>query len=357
MELEQHISKSPCSFVDALNRHVDTSDIFWDRDFLDIVVDHFPFQHLAIVIYDDDFHFVDSLNCGRARPFGDYYKKVSFQDQDLLAHFISNNFDELARRNEIIKSSDVLPKGYKDYANILKRGSLQYAAVLPIDHTYRLAAYKGPDTGDFSDDDISKLHDLMSLVKFGYQNFKKQKRTSTLSRVKTTLLDNIGVGCILMDKDFHILDCNDLATYATSIVLDSDSGESVSDQIMRLFPDVRQPARLQRSGYTLTINPYREIGYYGKVEQYYSLMFTKDSSRGKMRLEESSQFPFSSLSPRELEVLEAFAQGMEYKDISQQLFISEGTLRTHLKNIYRKLNITNQRKLIYEYMKYRQNNL
>ena len=62
--------------------------------------------------------------------------------------------------------------------------------------------------------------------------------------------------------------------------------------------------------------------------------------------------PFDSLSSREMEVLDAFAGGLESKEISDRLFISEGTVRTHLKSIYRKLEISNQRKLIFEYTRY-----
>jgi DNA-binding CsgD family transcriptional regulator len=48
------------------------------------------------------------------------------------------------------------------------------------------------------------------------------------------------------------------------------------------------------------------------------------------------------LSKREIEILTAFAKGFTYQDISDAMFISPHTVRTHLKNIYQKLEISSK---------------
>lgn len=48
------------------------------------------------------------------------------------------------------------------------------------------------------------------------------------------------------------------------------------------------------------------------------------------------------LSKREIEILTAFAKGFTYQDISDAMFISPHTVRTHLKNIYQKLDISSK---------------
>ena len=52
------------------------------------------------------------------------------------------------------------------------------------------------------------------------------------------------------------------------------------------------------------------------------------------------------LTPRELEVVAQLAQGYSYAQISTQLEISENTLKTHIKRIYRKLNVHNRTQAI-----------
>lgn len=46
------------------------------------------------------------------------------------------------------------------------------------------------------------------------------------------------------------------------------------------------------------------------------------------------------LSPRELEVLSLTAEGLKRDEIASRLFLSEGTVKTHLKNIYLKLDVS-----------------
>ncbi|MEG0324307.1 MAG: helix-turn-helix transcriptional regulator, partial [Raoultibacter sp.] len=52
------------------------------------------------------------------------------------------------------------------------------------------------------------------------------------------------------------------------------------------------------------------------------------------------------LSARETEVFELLAKGRNRVFISKALFISDNTTRTHMKNIYRKLDVHSQQELI-----------
>jgi RNA polymerase sigma factor (sigma-70 family) len=47
----------------------------------------------------------------------------------------------------------------------------------------------------------------------------------------------------------------------------------------------------------------------------------------------------SSLTPRERQVVRLLAQGCTYGRIADQLGISEGTVTSHIKNAYRKLDV------------------
>ncbi len=66
----------------------------------------------------------------------------------------------------------------------------------------------------------------------------------------------------------------------------------------------------------------------------------KDLSAGVER--ESIQETDADLSPREGEVLQLVAQGATNKKIADSLFISENTVKTHLRNIMEKLHLANR---------------
>ena len=56
-----------------------------------------------------------------------------------------------------------------------------------------------------------------------------------------------------------------------------------------------------------------------------------------------------SLSKREVEILEYITKGYSYKMIGEQLFIATETVRTHIKKIYKKLQVNSATEAVYKY--------
>jgi len=65
-------------------------------------------------------------------------------------------------------------------------------------------------------------------------------------------------------------------------------------------------------------------------------------SIARMVVESFQMQPDSPLSERETEVLQSIAEGKSYSKIAADLFISRETVRSHIKNIYRKLEVSSK---------------
>ncbi len=69
-------------------------------------------------------------------------------------------------------------------------------------------------------------------------------------------------------------------------------------------------------------------------------------SAGLLFLKARARLPVDALSSREAGIAHLLAQGQDYQKISQALNISPATVRSHIKNIYKKLQLNNKAQLI-----------
>ena len=65
-----------------------------------------------------------------------------------------------------------------------------------------------------------------------------------------------------------------------------------------------------------------------------------------MRRERGAAEMRGLLTPRELSILRLLAKGLRNRDIGEQLHIGEGTVKTHLHNVYRKLKVNGRLELM-----------
>lgn len=68
--------------------------------------------------------------------------------------------------------------------------------------------------------------------------------------------------------------------------------------------------------------------------------------RDPTRVEAKKAEPESGLTKREIAVLEQISQGLDYREIATNLIISPATVRKHIENIYRKLQVNNKMRAV-----------
>jgi DNA-binding NarL/FixJ family response regulator len=64
--------------------------------------------------------------------------------------------------------------------------------------------------------------------------------------------------------------------------------------------------------------------------------------REPISFENTGKYEDVNLTSREIEVLEQLSRGLKYDDIANNLYLSKGTIRKHIQNIYSKLQVHNK---------------
>ena len=70
-----------------------------------------------------------------------------------------------------------------------------------------------------------------------------------------------------------------------------------------------------------------------------SKLLNEFNSLARQAAEKNEQLPAPVLTARELEVLKLVARGMSNRDVADQLYISENTVKNHVRNILEKLHL------------------
>ncbi|MBQ7127072.1 response regulator transcription factor [bacterium] len=83
---------------------------------------------------------------------------------------------------------------------------------------------------------------------------------------------------------------------------------------------------------------YLPLALSSRFFEYFQQSFREDSNK----LEDEDENLLSYLTQREEEVLELLTQGITYKGVAAKLFISETTVKTHVNNIFQKLQVNDR---------------
>ena len=122
---------------------------------------------------------------------------------------------------------------------------------------------------------------------------------------------------------------------ARILVLTSFAGDDV------VFPAIKSGAL----GYLLkNSSPQRLLHAIEEVYRGEPSMSPAIAKKLMLEMQRPSELPPTKdpLTPREVEVLRLLAQGLTNHEIAEQLFIGEGTVRTHVSNILSKLHLANR---------------
>jgi len=118
---------------------------------------------------------------------------------------------------------------------------------------------------------------------------------------------------------------------------------TISDEEADLYEAIKAGA----SGYLLKEIPIEEVAdairsvWQGQSRispSMASKLLTEFASMSK-QTSDRPQMPAPRLTEREMEVLKLVAQGMNNRDIAKELFISENTVKNHIRNILEKLHL------------------
>ncbi len=137
-----------------------------------------------------------------------------------------------------------------------------------------------------------------------------------------------------------------------SMVLSILAGDLIGSQIIqvgethRLFTAIFAAAAIFLA---YTVMPWLNYKINKDFTEMTAAVAEKSSPKEEVDLFEAIQnqlLPGYNLTPREKEITKLILKGLKNKEVAEQLFISDNTLKSHLRNIYPKFGVTQKRELL-----------
>ena len=343
------------NFLNELEKHQQSSNQFFVTGLLELVRKYSGYDNIYLTKYDGNRVLTDALSIDKADLFHQYYKH-SFYKHDVLAEYLFRLPQELLQSGRSVFKGTELTEIQDfirtDYVDFMGRGGFSYVAVMDFKF-YRLNFFKGHGQTDFSTGEVNFLSLIQNIIAGRFRNFQAEANIKLVDQIRRTFLSDEGIGFIIFDDSKAVLDYNQKGLQYVMELCPAPQISETLDSLVKIINDNAEqgsPLHCRYKDYSLSMNTIHTLGE-DVVKRYFYLAITRQP-HAIMEAKELTQ-RFTELSKRELEVLDAFCRGDDYNEIATRLFITEHTVRAHLKRIYRKLDVPNQRALVFLYSQYR----
>lgn len=336
------------TFTGELDQYCNASGTLMEMPLLHLVKNAFGYRTITLSRYQNDqfcgVEILGNLNVHEARE--SYLRE--FQRRDPFAAHIGRA--QAANPGlDTLQSSEVFANNYfhNDYYRFLRTYGVWWALSMPVDE-YRLTVYKHDDEADFSREEREALKLLSSVLRSRYNAQQQIQSQKAAGDAQSRLLDSMGIGFISAGHDMRLTGCNQNAADFLHELGRSNSLQYCFDQLHNLLrhKGLRKPGihplvtleHLDRSIAMEIIEGQTEAdGVYS-----ITIMPHQPAEGGLLLQDTAGQF---GLTERELEIGRMLVSGKSYQEAADALYVSINTVRTHVRNIYKKTGINNQRML------------
>ena len=350
-------------FVNALERHIREHSDFFNINLLDIFTQYYGYMDIGISSYSNG-KFLGCIGKNKAKDLIDIYLN-QFHNHDTLSEYITSQTSSPAQSITNAKSvylpTDFIPKSqyaYSEYYKYLCSAGLYNIAVMAFSD-YRICFFKDSPEKDFTDDEVQSLSHLYHILYEKLITFHVDLNTRISNQLQQKFWSNKKMGFIIYDEYGIALEYNDCVLEYITSLFPYCSLTSVFKYLIADFQNVNKGVinkTITGRNYKISICSSLKVDSFGIVRTHYLFTISKtnnESCTATFINNSYSKNIFSSLTMREVEILDAYCNGNDYHQIAKSLIISEHTVRSHLKNIYQKLGTSNQRvvtKLYFEYL-------
>jgi DNA-binding CsgD family transcriptional regulator len=257
--------------------------------------------------------------------------------------------------NKVISITDIMTTSQYEqteyYLDFLKSDMLYYELVLPLVANNRLiggiGVFKQKDEDNFTDRDIVILNRLNQFIASDLWSFLEYSSILKDCQTYNSCFDETPTGIIILDKNFSIKNCNKAAE-AFADKIQTPVQQFIYEIISKLSHEFDKPQLDIKFLYKFyRINIIRNLTQTICSGDSVYVIFISEKNEGKHAGTDNFQQSYD-LTSREYEILELVKNGLSNEEIAEKLYISIHTVKSHMENIFKKLQVKNRTAALYK---------
>lgn len=323
------------------------------------LADIFKYNNLTFLLVDENGMFTNPLGLNISNKLCYMYTQHYFKTD--IFHPV-NLSTQLMLTKKAITISDIMPyKQFEDteyYNDFLKKDNLYYEVALPLNVDNKLVGgigvFRSKEEGDFRAKDLEILTYLSKYIAYHLYKYQETSQIKHENFMYENCVSQLPIGLVILDGSRSLVNYNEIAkSFCRDILNDKFCPNPVQDIINMVLSSLNLNEITSCSciytnfeQYTFKISLSIIPSIYKGIETYYQIYIVKNSAKEKIDLLCSAQI--YNLTKRELEVIELISKGLNNREISEKLYISSNTVRTHIDNIFNKLNVSSRMAILYK---------
>jgi DNA-binding CsgD family transcriptional regulator len=285
------------------------------------------------------------------------YRHEMYKKDIFINYF---NMHRSAAISKDIYTSNEFPEGEfenSEYGKYLASFNIAHQAILGIKNTttppgHVLSLYKSIGSGKFTDHELTLFKYIGKSFNSAVSRYKEFMKQNWILTINNEFSNMVGFGYVLIDTFGSILYHNDTyLTLGTQLSEEQDLMSMTQELIGKIHKENPNTGSDQKilecevNGFTLTLSVKKintPTGF-----QRYKMLSIRDrlphTSRENTRVMLMEEY---SITSREAEIMLLMSKGLDNNEIADVLFISMSTVKSHIRNIYSKLEVSSRMELL-----------
>ncbi|MCQ4636250.1 LuxR C-terminal-related transcriptional regulator [Anaerovorax odorimutans] len=354
--LEPHIYEQLLSFYLQMN-----DELLKGSDFGDVVtslISDFWNYRSSVTIFEEDKFIGIYDNVNLKKIYSNEYIDKDVKNEYIFDHKNSFNFSNCAdASSKILYLEDIISfvdyEQTEFYNKFFKERNIFYEAIILLDSSLSaLSLYKSREDENFTEEERLLITFIGQITRQGYQIHKKIGKMNQDIKLLKDTRNIFPLGNILVNEKREIIDYNTTAVEFCKAI----TGEVNTDRIISSFistledstnfmMSAEQKISYYILGYKIEINILINKNIYENFEKNYLIIISRQTAK-----KDASAFMSQyGITNREKEIIDCAARGLKAQEIAEELCISVYTVKVHIKNIFSKLEVNNQKAMIARY--------